>query len=310
MRIIIHIGSQKTGSTALQTMLADNAEALRDLGINYVQAGRKNIAHNAVAQDLRHGDATAQFDEMAAEVAALPDHTHIMSSEMFFHQSLAGRLQAVLHPDLHPSVQLVCYLRPHDRYLEAMYKQLLKNGKIGANPGAFLKRRLKSVGYGPVLDAFSDSFGTANLDVRAFDPAGFAGGDIRADFAQLAGFDPGMLPKVLTVPSNRTLSAEISEILGEISQNTAMNTRPIIRRIIDMPDAGQFRSCDVFTADEHAQIVAQCAADRAYVRDRYCPEFGRTDTPPENPPATAEERLERYRSALRIVTRAMKRPGT
>ena len=99
--------------------------------------------------------------DLAAEVAAQDARVHLMSSEMLFHASVAPRLWAGLAPGLREDVRLICYLRRHDQYLEAMYKQLLKNGKIRANPRAFLDRRRGTAAYGPVLDAFADAFGHA-----------------------------------------------------------------------------------------------------------------------------------------------------
>ena len=63
--------------------------------------------------------------DLQQEVSDAPDMDHIMSSEMLFHLPIAARLHEFLAPFLDQGIKLICYLRRHDHYLEAMYKQLL-----------------------------------------------------------------------------------------------------------------------------------------------------------------------------------------
>ena len=51
-RLILHIGSQKTGTTSIQGFLKNKADALAVEGVNYISAGRTNIAHNSVLQAI------------------------------------------------------------------------------------------------------------------------------------------------------------------------------------------------------------------------------------------------------------------
>ena len=109
MAFVVHIGSQKTGSTAIQTMLAGNVEALVGRNFNYVAAGRKNIAHNILAQELRHGDARIFLPDLEQEVTDAPDMDHILSSEMLFRLPLAARLHGFLAPYLSHGIKTTVY---------------------------------------------------------------------------------------------------------------------------------------------------------------------------------------------------------
>ncbi|MEP1202107.1 hypothetical protein [Tateyamaria sp.] len=48
-KLIIHIGSQKTGSTSIQTFLTQNPDKMAKAGLTYVNAGRGPAAHNKLA---------------------------------------------------------------------------------------------------------------------------------------------------------------------------------------------------------------------------------------------------------------------
>ena len=307
MGLVIHIGSQKTGSTAIQSTLAENVDRLRAQGVHYCQAGRSNIAHNVLAQDIRHGDPAAHFADLAAEVAAQDARVHLMSSEMLFHASVAPRLWAGLAPGLREDVRLICYLRRHDQYLEAMYKQLLKNGKIRANPRAFLDRRRGTAAYGPVLDAFADAFEHAALEVRVYEPAALTGCDVVSDFLGVLGVE-GLARS--DAPANRTLSADVSEVLGEISRHTKINTRPIIRELIANGADGVARGGDAFSPGDRADLMAQMADDCAYIRATYCPGDGPLFADTDIGAAaddSAEARLDRHKFALAEVLAAFGR---
>ena len=307
MAFVVHIGSQKTGSTAIQTMLAGNVEALVGRNFNYVAAGRKNIAHNVLAQELRHGDARIFLPDLQQEVSDAPDMDHIMSSEMLFHLPIAARLHGFLAPFLDQGIKLICYLRRHDHYLEAMYKQLLKNGKIRPDPDAFLQRRLSGAAYGPILDAFANKFGAQNLVVRAYDTSLFPDGDVVADFLSAVGIPEAGDLQWSRTGSNQTLSAEVSEILGEINRSTSINTRQILRNLIEDSKRDAASASDVFDPDTRADVVASLAEDAAYVADTYCADFARLHDAAQSDVISwpdAEARLERYRDALGDVLRA------
>lgn len=305
MALIVHIGSQKTGSTAIQSVLAQNRDVLLGAGVDYLIAGRSNIAHNTLAQDIRHGDPAGHFAELAAEGAASSARDQVISSEMLFHEAVPARLRAGLVGD----VRVLCYLRRHDLYLEAMYKQLLKNGKIRANPVAFLDRRRGTAAYGPVLDAFADAFGADAVQVRVYEPGALLGGDVVTDFLDAVGVGAVDVARP-DQQANQTLSAEVSEVLGEISRNTRINTRPLIRELISGGADGVACTGDAFAPDARRDLMAQMAQDCAYIRDVYCPGDGPLFADLSMGEArddSAEARLARHKFALSEVLAAFGR---
>ena len=108
-KLFIHIGSQKTGSTSIQTFLRNNPEKLAAQGINYVTAGRGPSAHNRVATKLgtKPKVADTMLKNIVSEISAKPDMTHILSSELFFSRDWAKKFNLVLPDDIRAKTGII-----------------------------------------------------------------------------------------------------------------------------------------------------------------------------------------------------------
>lgn len=257
--IVIHIGSQKTGTTALQGFLKSNDTELADLGVRYLKAGRSNIAHNSLLRPLLKGRAQVQVAKIRDEITASPDDTHILSSEMFFQPAAAPVLAEALEGLKH-EVRVVGYVRRTDLFAEAMYKQKVKNGRIPPDPMAFLESWRANLAYMPVINAFRDAFGIASLRIRPFRRSLFPNADVIDDFGAALGVDFSSIPRA-AMPSNKTLSRAVSEQLGRVNKYTSLNTRVMIREIAAANAPDTIRSGDVFPLATRQEIVRRSEGD-------------------------------------------------
>lgn len=272
MSLVIHIGSQKTGTTAIQGFLTRNTRALRRAGVHYLKAGRTNIAHNSMLPLFRSGETADLERAIADECAAAPEATHVLSSEMFFRPLPARALAMILPEDLRENAKVVCYVRRQDRYLEALYKQFVKNGRIPADRMAFYERKAGELSYLPILQAWETAFGEGNVLLRPFERRHFPGGDVVEDFAALLGVDPAGF-ETADAAANKSLSAEVSEMLGSVSRHTGYNTRQIIRSLIASAPPGAIRSGDVFPKALRRQLAERYAEENEALRARYRPDL-------------------------------------
>ncbi|WP_134681499.1 glycosyltransferase [Paracoccus ravus] len=135
-RIILHIGSTKTGSTTLQNLMSDHRPELLRKGIWYPeiglfwqkdrphkQAGHAEFTPAAVADraDLRH--------QIEAGLAHLPHvHTIVLSSEAFFLNRNAARIVGYFKD--YP-VEMVAYLRRQDEWAGSQYAEFVAGGAVG-----------------------------------------------------------------------------------------------------------------------------------------------------------------------------------
>ncbi len=273
--LYIHIGSPKTGTTAIQGFLKNNGKVLRHAGVNYMSAGRINIAHNGVAGSFRKGEGAIVCAEIAAEIEESRFPTHIISSEMFFRPAVArvmGRdLFAGLPDWLRARTKIIVYLRRQDRYLEALYKQLVKNARIPTGAMAFYERKLESLAYAYSLDPYAKRFGAENIILRPFERQHFRNGDVIEDFVDQLGVE---LTGELTRPdtsTNKTFSLEMSEVLGMLAAETSLNTRDLIRALIALEPPDVVRSNDVYDLETRRKIATHHAARNEILRQTYCP---------------------------------------
>ncbi|MEM7470916.1 MAG: hypothetical protein AAF340_06135 [Pseudomonadota bacterium] len=273
-QIWLHIGSPKTGTTSLQGFLNDNQERLRDEArVNFMQAGRSHIAHNQLASAARMGETTKLFEQIEAEVDADPDAQHVMSSELLFNPFTTRKFTQSVPDSLKGGrTKVICYIRRQDTYLEALYKQFLKNSRIDPDRQAFLADAHRLVRYFDVINAYGRAFGPENILLRPFSPNRLKGGDIVLDFAETLSIQikKGMI--LNKGFANKTFSAEMSETLATLSEVTDFNTREVIRELIAIDHPGTIKSRDVFTNAERRSLMdAMTPENRKLVR-RYMPD--------------------------------------
>lgn len=313
--LVIHIGSPKTGTTAIQGVLKSNADVLAARGYHYVGAGRTNIAHNSMVKPLLKGRADATFVDIKAEIQRHHGGTHVLSSEIFFQPAVASRLAQGL-AGLDMPIRIMAYLRRPDQYAEAMYKQKVKNGRIDPDPAYFLKGFLPQLSYQPTLEAYRAAFGDAAMCVRPFERRQMKDQDVVADFLHQTGGDgiQGLtLPETL---SNRTLSRAVSENLGRVNRFSDFNTRVMIREIAASQAPDTIRSGDVYDRAVREEILEATRSDQAAVAATY---FGNIDEPFDcsdlannapDPYPDANEQLRLERAASTAVIAAIGRQAT
>jgi hypothetical protein len=310
-RLFVHIGTPKTGSTAIQYFLARNFEALRDRGVNFIREGRKREAHNLVLQARRAGNIAAVMDKVVAEIESRPEATHVLTSEMYFGAGAAQDLADALPGALRRETRILVYLRRQDRFLEALYKQRVKTGRYHGDALDFARAKLGNGNYLRALAPYAEAFGPENILVRPFERQLFRDGNIVCDAADLFGVK-GM--KDLFVPGsvdNLTLSHEITQLLARLGRATDVNIKDIIRHLSQDPPDGAARSGDCFSLAERREIMAGFEATNQELRQLYRPDLPRlftmSDLAPGAPDTTpdATERLHRMERAQDIVFTAL-----
>lgn len=298
-QIWLHIGSPKTGTTAIQGFLSRNEAALREgSGLNFVRAARSHIAHNHVVAATRSGEVGAVLGQIQDEIATLPDHTHVISSEMLFNPETARKLIAEMPDDLRANLKVICYIRRQDSYLEALYKQLLKNSRVAPDRQLFLGQAARRVRYLDALNAYAEGLGDAAIRLRPFSRDVLIGHDVITDFAAQVGLE---MTDNLALPDpgvNKSLSVETSEMLATLGTTTQFNPREVIRELIRIDHPGTVRSGDVFTASQRLEFMQTMQDENREIIARFgieTPEFFAVSDL-ENAPA--DDPLARLQSSL------------
>ena len=251
MKAIIHIGTEKTGTTSIQEFLYQNQNLLREKGYHFIQsAGKKNhrqlVAYclNDYRNDeffkinkINTGEEKKRFKEdllnkFEEEILSLPEsiHTVIISSEHFHSRTKTEEEVKNAHTLLSPyftDIKIVCYVREQVKMCTSLYSTAIKAGN---NPlfDDFLKKCApKNIyyNYSDMLFNWEKAFGREAIDVSLFEKKEFLNHDLLDDFIAKIDLDlVGILDKNISI-ENESLTYP-GQILGKaINQVFSQKTK-------------------------------------------------------------------------------------
>jgi hypothetical protein len=210
--LYLHIGTEKTGSTALQTVSGKNRDTLMKHGILYPRTpgeinqvkltlyaagGPKTLNLRRLAGLVRD-DAYKRFkarfaDELKSEILASQCTRIYLSNEHLSSRLISAqqvdRLATIVRP-LADMVKIVVYLRPQPELFLSSYSTAIKAGRTKAlEPPKDIQNHRYN--YASKLSLWGDAFGDENVIVRIYDRNTLVGGDLVKDFFSIMGYEPG-----------------------------------------------------------------------------------------------------------------------
>jgi len=235
----VHIGTEKTGTTTLQSMANSNRPVLASHGLLYPLApGKQNHAGLAVyalksggRPGLRYTARLRGDDDVAAYRQSVMTR---LREEIFdsgcprvllSNEHLSSRLRntdAVLRlveglRTISDDIRVLIYLRPQYELVVSSYSTSVKSGR--ATP-IRLERSAHEhyYNYDKILELWEKAVGIENIQVRRFLPREFVGGTLISDFFTALGM---AVPAELEVPGprNRSLDANTLEFLRIVNEN-------------------------------------------------------------------------------------------
>ena len=277
MKIFLHIGWHKTGTTAIQRMLFQHRVALRErLRVDYPDSARRKIAHAPLAWSLAAERGKADPGELVAklkaEVRARGLERCIVSSEVFsmLRPERVEQLAALLRED---EVRVIGYVRRQDQYLESRYNQMVKFApvRLAVDFPEFVARQVQA---GPLdlercFAAWAAAFGKPALCVRLYDRGALPQGDVRRDFcAQL-----GMPVEAFTFPdaeSNQSLDYEsvcFLRHLNAVPMSRELHAR-VVKRLRKLNAGKEQSGASFFTPRERAAFLERFReSNRRFARE-------------------------------------------
>ncbi len=185
-QLYLHIGTVKTGTTALQRFLYSNSEVLRKKGIIYPRNKDNHFAHHRLSWSLRAktgldrwnwpDDLGTPEQEWNYVLDQLTELNGLISSEDFF-WCLPEFIAEIKTRTSDYHVKLVVYWRRRDTLEDSWYNQLIKGGGIAAPPSC--RQRLTSKRE---LDVWAGFFGKENIILRPYERGQLVQGDVLSDF--------------------------------------------------------------------------------------------------------------------------------
>ena len=192
MRLVLHIGSTKTGSSALQATLYARRAALHEVGVHYPTHGVSAGAHHLLAAAIHPGawrmhahelpeDRDAYFRTTAAailrEARSAGAHTTLLSSEYLW-GSLAPEIYKAFRDGFAGvDFEIVAYVRRQDEWATSSYMQAVKSGEprdFATWFQATLMRLNSGLHYFRVINRWAWFLGAAKVHVLRYE-------DVRAN---------------------------------------------------------------------------------------------------------------------------------
>ncbi len=258
--LILHIGTHKTGTSALQDVLVHNAELLDASGVHYIKAGLSGRrAHHNLSWSLRgmFDLAPSVWDEVRAELGASQSRTNIISSEAFWFTDPAlvrAELQSVA------DVQVVVYLRRQDKYLQSLYKQTVKGGRRMAFPQWREQFGFRG-DYAKVIDQWGAQFGPEAICLRPYERQGKTI-DVIEDFISRLGIpelrdrsDYGALQRQ-SYHHNRSPRAELTELIRAFNQLNLDINYAALAFLVMKKNPEYVRSSDLLNYEQCCELMA------------------------------------------------------
>ncbi len=270
MKIVLHIGTEKTGTTSIQEFLNLNHILLMSQGFYFLQSpGNKNNRKLPAAllrpdrfDDYHHTHfiktrkAKLKFEKQVVqafieEIKNLPEgiHTVIASSEHFhsrlIYKDELEKLQSLLSPYF-DSIKIIAYIRPQIETAISLYSTALKSGIGDEGLENFLLthcQKNRYYDYDQFLALWESVFKKENMSVRIFERAFFKEGDLLKDISSLLGFDA----------TDAVLPPKKNESVTPFGQRVLSLCNKHIPRFVDQKGFNQL------SAQIHRLVITHCS---------------------------------------------------
>lgn len=292
--LFIHIGTHKTGTSALQSFLGGRADELDKKGVHYLRSGRAaGKAHHELSWGIRerHGADLAAWDGVRTELKANASARQVLSSEAFWFTDPAGvKAQLGGVEDL----RIVMYLRRQDKYLQSLYKQTVAGGRRISFQQWREKFHFRG-DYLTVVKQWADAFGKDALEIRPYERGGRTV-DVVQDFLSLLGIDAAAeFERKAAGRNNPSPRRELMELIRAFNQLQQDVNRDKFFHAIISRNKAYIRSADLLGYEECVAVVEEFAeGNREIAREFYkgseplFPEMVRFEPPVIWPPDSDE----------------------
>ena len=221
-QIHLHIGTHKTGTTALQQTLAENREQLVQQGFLYPQAGWHQFAQHFLAFEKKgqvntgmSAEVEGVWEALREEIENFAGEAVILSSEEFstLPDPSALRAELAAYP-----ITVHIYLRRQDAIFESIYNQQTKDWQSPRMESleeclAQPEMIYPLFDYHALLLRWAEVFGKDALVVRNYSQLREQKISTVEDFCPLLGIDRNSLLKPASPMENHSISRRAMELV-------------------------------------------------------------------------------------------------
>ena len=230
-RVVLHIGSMKSGTSFIQNVLGNNRDELAQHGISF--AGEKWRDQVAAVQDLiAHGgpnqpplDPTGPWQTLVRSINATPG-TVVVSME-FLAPRVTRKIE-IIRDSLEGQLEVVLTGRDLARNIAAMWLESVQNGSavtwddyLGAvraedTTSPVARNFWNHQGLAAIARRWSDAVGPDHFTLMTVPPKGAPSNLLWERFAQVLQLDPGAFE--LNVRANRSIGLATAMTLRHLNE--------------------------------------------------------------------------------------------
>jgi hypothetical protein len=267
MRYVLHIGTNKTGTSTLQDYLGTQRPELLSLGIWYPEIGSFPYAHHDLAYAIKKSDfGTYGISPDVISEGAAPSGatTTIISSEAFHTIRDVESVATFFPPD---RTTVVLYLREHLSYLASWYREAAQARDITCSFFDFAQ--IFGYSLSEMADRWSTVYGK-NFHVRPYERDKLVNRDIVSDFFATA-FD--MPPPIIRDFQDRNPSIAGNLLFLKLVLNhflTPSDNKAIVHELSTLATLEPRFGGKMFVSEQDARRVThRHAQDRKDLRQRH-----------------------------------------
>ncbi|MBO5486165.1 MAG: hypothetical protein J5988_04440 [Eubacterium sp.] len=324
--LYLHIGTAKTGTTAIQEFCRNNDKLLEEQGFCYPQAvhvlytTESRNAHFLVCKKEpdKRNEIFKEGMNKVRELFETYDNI-ILSDETIWWAS------SYLIPDLFEkikaeaergdfAVKVVVYLRRQDSFADSHWNQQVKKDGITRTCEEHLKYMMNErplmLDYYQKLEEIAACFGRENILVRRFEQGKFEGGSIYTDFAKTIGMawrEDFQLPEKTVNERLKRNTHEIKRVLNGIPGLEIDEKRFFEKVLIDCSkDIVEKEKYSMFSPEEIRNILDRYHDGNEKIAQQYLKDGKELfDDTVEELPKWEKDNQEMYDDILHFVTRSM-----
>jgi hypothetical protein len=328
-RVVLHVGTMKSGTTFLQNVVSANQESLRAQGVSFV--GSRWRDQIIAAQDaIEHGGETqpalapdGPWARIVREMEEWPQ-TALFSVE-FFGARKASKIEQIIGSLGDTQVTVVFTVRDLARAIPSMWQESVQNGgkatwedylravrshERGDTVGDLFWRHQ---GVAAMARRWAEVVGSQNVVVVTAPPKGAPRDLLWTRYAELLGVDPASCS--LDVPANPSLGLASTLVLRALNEELAADPldrsayHQKVKRVLAKHGMARHRDEPTLGLDE-PWVYERSAAQIAALRKLGCPVVGDLDeltsypVPGVQPDAVPVE--QQLRAAVRGLAHAVR----
>ncbi|MGP7735212.1 class I SAM-dependent methyltransferase [Oceanimonas smirnovii] len=244
--IYFHIGTHKTGTTALQKFFVENRELFKKKGLIY-----------DFYNDLEMNQGYLVNPEKWEELAFDKKQNYILSGEDFYSHIL--NISSTIKDKLSNfNIHFIVYFKRQDLMKQSVYNQIVK---MHGFTKEITRDNHYNLDYYQFIKNLKNEFPDSELTVRAYEKGQFNGGSIFSDFLRILNLDltdEYQVEKKVVNPSLTTEKMEFTRYINMLNLPVGFRnqiSRLIIKSALDSNEVSLFRKQNIISPEDAKELL-------------------------------------------------------